>query len=265
MSACESNFKELLQIMKKLRSSDGCPWDREQTNDSLKMFAIEEAYEVLEAIESGSHEELKDELGDLLLQVVFHSQIQDEKGNFDIEDVAKAIKEKLIRRHPHVFADVEVLDSNDVIKNWNKIKLQEKELKGSISSTSIFNEIPKSFPSLYRAQEVQKRVSKVGFDWLEIDDILSKLEEELSELRVALKSNDTEHVRNEIGDLLFTCVNISRFLGYNAEDLLRRNIKKFEKRFEFVDKKIKEKKIDFSDLTIKELDTYWNEAKKADL
>ena len=140
MSACESNFLELLQIMKKLRSSDGCPWDREQTNDSLKMFAIEEAYEVLEAIESGSHEELKDELGDLLLQVVFHSQIQDEKGNFDIEDVAKAIKEKLIRRHPHVFADVEVLDSNDVIKNWNKIKLQEKELKGSISSTSIFND-----------------------------------------------------------------------------------------------------------------------------
>ena len=265
MSACESNFIELLQIMKKLRSSDGCPWDREQTNDSLKMFAIEEAYEVLEAIESGSHEELKDELGDLLLQVVFHSQIQDEKGNFDIEDVAKAIKEKLIRRHPHVFADVEVLDSNDVIKNWNKIKLQEKALKGSTSSTSIFNEIPKSFPSLYRAQEVQKRVSKVGFDWLEIDDILSKLEEELSELRVALKSNDTEHVRNEIGDLLFTCVNISRFLGYNAEDLLRINIKKFEKRFEFVDKKIKQKKMNFSDLTIKELDTYWNEAKKADL
>lgn len=265
MSASESNFTELLKIMKKLRSSDGCPWDREQTNDSLKMFTIEEAYEVLEAIESGSHEELKDELGDLLLQVVFHSQIQDEKGNFDIEDVAKAIKEKLIRRHPHVFADFEVLDSNDVIKNWNKIKLQEKKLKGSISSTSIFNDIPKSFPSLYRAQEVQKIVSKVGFDWLEIDDILLKLEEELRELRLALKSNNTDDVRNEIGDLLFTCVNISRFLGHNAEDLLRINIKKFEKRFEFVDKKIKEKKMDFSDLTIKELDTYWNEAKKADL
>ena len=265
MSACESNFIELLQIMKKLRSSDGCPWDREQTNDSLKMFAIEEAYEVLEAIESGSSEELKDELGDLLLQVVFHSQIQDEKGNFDIEDVAKAIKEKLIRRHPHVFADVEVLDSNDVIKNWNKIKLKEKELKGSISSTSIFNDIPKSFPSLYRAQEVQKRVSKVGFDWLEIDDILSKLEEELHELRVALKSNNTEHVRNEIGDLLFTCVNISRFLGYDADDLCRKSIKKFEKRFDFLQRRMTQKKIRLTDLTNDELNSEWNAAKRANL
>ena len=265
MSASKSNFIQLVEIMRKLRSSNGCPWDREQTNDSLKMFTIEEAYEVLDAIESGSSEELKDELGDLLLQVIFHSQIQDEKGNFDIEDVAQAIKEKLIRRHPHVFADVEVLDSNDVIKNWNAIKEDEKKSKNVSLNSSIFGDIPKSFPSLNRAQEVQKRASRLGFDWVGIDDVILKLEEELRELRIALRSHDKDSTCEEIGDLLFTCVNISRFLGYDAEDLCRKSIKKFEKRFDFLQRRMTQKKIRLTDLTNDELNREWNAAKRENL
>jgi MazG family protein len=232
-------MERLLEIMRRLRGPGGCPWDLKQTSDSIKMYAIEEAYEVLEAIESGSPSALEEELGDLLLQVVFHAQMQEEAGQFDFAGVARGISDKLVRRHPHVFGEGAVADADEVLSQWDAIKKQEKAVKGeSVSDASVLAGVPKALPALQRAHEVQKRASRAGFDWARAGDVLDKLAEELAEVRAAVAEKDEGALREELGDLLFSGVNVCRFLGFNAEELLRENVQKFERRFAAVEERV---------------------------
>ena len=252
-------LERLLGIIKKLRGPDGCPWDREQTLESMKSGLIEEAYEVIDAIESGDCSNLEEELGDLLLQIVFQSQICEEDGRFEFSDVATAIADKLERRHPHVFGEVEVSGTGEVLKNWDAIKKAEKQ--DGDQSASIVAGIPKHLPALQKAHQVQKRAARAGFDWDHIDDVLDKLHEELDEVKEAISRNHEADIREELGDLLFSVVNVSRFLGHNPEELLNHNIKKFVRRFQFVEEKVHASGKDFKVFTLDELDGFWNEAK----
>jgi tetrapyrrole methylase family protein/MazG family protein len=252
-------LERLLGIIKKLRGPGGCPWDREQTLDSLKAGLIEEAYEVIDAIESGNCSSLEEELGDLLLQIVFQSQICAENGHFEFSDVATAIADKLERRHPHVFGEVEVSGTSEVLKNWDAIKKTEKQ-QGD-QPASIVSGIPKHLPALQKAHQIQKRAARAGFDWEHIDDVFDKLHEEISEVKEAISRNHETDIRDELGDLLFSVVNVSRFLGHNPEELLNHNIKKFVRRFQAVEKKVHAAGRDFKDCTLEELDLFWNEVK----
>ncbi|MCF7849603.1 MAG: nucleoside triphosphate pyrophosphohydrolase, partial [Kiritimatiellales bacterium] len=221
---------------------------------------IEEAYEVIDAIESGNCSDLEEELGDLLLQVVFHSQISAEAGDFEFHQVADGISDKLIRRHPHVFGEVQVSGSNEVLQNWDAIKKAEKQ--GAVDQpASIVSGIPKHLPALQKAHQIQKRAARVGFNWDHIDDVFDKLEEEIAEVKAAVKSGDEDDIRDEIGDLLFSVVNISRFLGHNPEELLNHNIKKFIRRFQSVEKMVHASGKDFKEFTLDELDGFWNAVK----
>jgi len=257
-------MERLLKIMRKLRSPDGCPWDREQTNESLKSDLIEEAYEVIDAIESGNLSHLEEELGDLLLQVVFHSQICSENGHFEFHDVANGISDKLIRRHPHVFGEVQVSDSGEVLQNWDAIKKAEKQ-SGNDRSASIVSGIPKHLPSLQKAHQVQKRAARAGFDWENINDVFEKLREEIDELKEAIGRENEPDIRDELGDLLFSVVNISRVLGYNPEELLNQNVKKFVRRFQWVEEKVHATGKAFREFSLDELDLFWEEAKQTGL
>ncbi len=259
MAKAGESMERLLEVMRKLRGPDGCPWDREQTNESLKSDLIEEAYEVIDAIESGDKSLLEEELGDLLLQVVFHSQICAEAGQFEFHQVADGISEKLIRRHPHVFGDVQVSGSVDVLQNWDAIKKAEKG-RGE-KPASIVDGIPKHLPALQKAHQVQKRAARHGFDWEHLDDVFDKLHEEIDELKAAIAENSEAEIQAELGDLLFSAVNVSRFLGYNPEELLNQNIKKFIRRFQSVENKVHATGRDFRDFTLAELDRFWDEAK----
>ncbi|MGL4977749.1 MAG: nucleoside triphosphate pyrophosphohydrolase [Cetobacterium sp.] len=247
-------FDELIQIIKKLRAPDGCPWDREQTLETLKPHLLEETYEVLEAMDKGGNE-LMGELGDLLLQVVFQSNICEEKGEFSIEDVVQSISEKMIRRHPHVFGGLtDIKTSEEVLVNWDKIKKTEKEHK---DRASILDGVPKGLPALLKAEKIQKKVSKVGFDWPEIYGVLDKVEEEINELRDEIVAGNKKMAEEELGDLFFALVNLSRHLEINPEVCLNLASDKFEKRFRYV-----EGKCDFENTTLEELDELWKEAKK---
>lgn len=261
MKKAGESMEELLAVMRKLRGPDGCPWDREQTLDSLKSDLIEEAYEVIDAIEDGNCSALEEELGDLLLQVVFQSQICEENGHFEFSDVANAIIEKLKRRHPHVFGDVQVSGSGDVLQNWDAIKKTEKQGEDG-KPASIVSGVPKHLPALQKAHQVQKRAARAGFDWKHIDDVFDKLHEEIDELKEAISREHDPDIRTELGDLLFSVVNVSRFLGHNPEELLNHNIKKFVRRFQRVEDKVHAAGKDFKAFSLEELDAFWNEAKR---
>lgn len=260
MAKAGESIERLLGIMQRLRGPGGCPWDREQTLESLKSDLIEEAYEVIDAIESGNCSHLEEELGDLLLQVVFQSQICEEDGHFEFSDVATAIADKLERRHPHVFGEVQVADSGEVLQNWDAIKKAEKKEGGKLAS--IVSGIPKHLPALQKAHQVQKRAARAGFDWKHIDDVFDKLHEEIDELKEAISRNHEADIRDELGDLLFSAVNVSRYLGHNPEELLNHNIKKFISRFQKVEEKVHASGKEFKAFTLDELDSFWDEAKR---
>jgi nucleoside triphosphate diphosphatase len=243
----------LVGIVRKLRVE--CPWDREQTNDSIKAATIEEAYEVVESIDNKDYEELKKELGDLLLHVIFHSVIAEEGNNFKLEEVIDSLKEKLIRRHPHVFGDVVVENSEHVKRNWETIKLKE-------GRDSILEGVPQIMPALQRAYRLQEKASKIGFDWNNKEDVWGKVEEELLEIKDAINENNDEELENEFGDLFFSLVNYSRFLKINPENALRKTNSKFIKRFNYIEKKLKENGKNINESNLDEMDGYWNESKK---
>ncbi|MCH7972856.1 MAG: nucleoside triphosphate pyrophosphohydrolase [Bacteroidetes bacterium] len=249
----KSKFEELVDIVKKLRKE--CPWDREQTNDSIKAATIEEAYEVVDAIDKKDYEEFKKELGDLLLHIVFHSIIAEENNKFKLVEVIDSIKEKLINRHPHVFGDVKVNNSDDVKRNWEMIKLKE-------GRESVLEGIPDNLPSLQKAHRLQDKAAKVGFDWKRKEDVWKKVEEELNEMQEAENNKSIIEIEEEIGDVIFSIVNYARFIGVNPENALRKTNKKFIKRFSYVEKSIKEKGKKIGESNLEEMDFYWNKSKK---
>lgn len=250
------NLNRLLQIMARLRGPDGCPWDREQTHRSIRHNLIEECYEVLDALDAGKTDEFREELGDLLMQVVFHAQMASEAGQFDFDDVAKAIADKLVRRHPHVFGNHRLKNSAQVLRQWEAIKQQEK------NSRSIVAEIPKSLPALLKADKLQRKVARVGFDWRHVNDVVAKVEEEVRELKDALASGSRRQFAEELGDLLFAAVNLARFKGLQAEDLLNRASVKFTRRFQHIERAVHRQGRQLEDCTLAELDALWESAKR---
>lgn len=259
-----SKFTEFVHIVKRLRKE--CPWDREQTNDSIKSNTIEEAYEVVEAIDNKDFDELKKELGDLLLHVVFHTQIAEEDNYFTIDDVIDSIQEKLIRRHPHVFGEVIVTNSYQVKKNWEEIKLGE-------GRESVLDGVPYNLPALQKSHRLQEKAAKVGFDWEKKEDVWKKVIEEIEEMHeienIKSQTSDTKRAKEinaklekEVGDVFFAMVNYSRFLGINPEDALRLTNEKFIKRFNYVQQKVKETGKTINESNLEEMDKYWNESKK---
>jgi len=255
------NIERLVEIVAKLRAPDGCPWDREQTHDSLKSGLIEETYEVIDAIERDSAPDLQEELGDLLLQVVFHSQLAQEENLFSLSAVVEGVCNKLVRRHPHVFSDLKVSGTEEVLQNWDAIKKEEKK-KTNKDSVSILDGIPKHLPALQKAYQTQKRAARAGFDWDKIDDVFDKLHEEIDELKEAIQCNCEPDIKEELGDLLFSVVNLSRHLKQNPEEILNQNIKKFVRRFQVVEREVSNTGKSFNDLSLNQLDAFWNQAKK---
>ena len=255
-------FAELVEVMARLRAEDGCPWDREQTHRSLKPYLLEETYEMLEAIDQEDDRELCKELGDVLLQIVFHAQIASEEGRFSIDDVCRALIDKLIHRHPHVFADAKVDDADQVVINWQQLKQQERPDTGQ--PLSAVDGVPKQLPALLRAQRIQSRASRVGFDWDRIAGPLDKVEEEFGELRKEWEAGESKKVEEEFGDLLFALVNTARFLQVDPEDALRRAVTKFERRFRAVEESFwaQEKKIE--DASLEEMDEIWDRVKEGE-
>jgi tetrapyrrole methylase family protein/MazG family protein len=252
-------FEDLLEIIKILRSEDGCPWDRVQTHESLKSNTIEECYEVVEAINNQDVDNLKEELGDVLLHVVFHSKIAEDNKQFNIDDVIDGISKKLIRRHPHVFADDQVSDATEVLIKWEEIKKQEKN---NIEITDDIDNIPIALPALMRAAKVQKKAAKVGFDFANVRETLLKVKEETKELEMAIEAGSDEAIEEEFGDLLFSVVNMSRFLGLNAEISLTNATKKFINRFRGINQIALEKNESLEDLSIDEMNELWETYKR---
>ena len=249
--------------MHRLRAPGGCPWDREQTIASLKPFVIEEAYEVVDAIDRNDLNDLRDELGDFLLQALFLSEVASESGAFDIYDAITAIHDKLVRRHPHVFGEVTADSAEAVLGNWEKLKSAERKEEGK--GKGALSGVPISLPALLKASRLTEKAARVGFDWRRTEDIFEKLTEEHQELAAAVASGDREEIEKEIGDLLFTVVNVARRLKVNPEEALQRTNRKFQSRFEFVEKRSSEKGVEVSVQTLEELDSLWNEAKRAGL
>lgn len=247
-------LEKLIEIMEKLRTK--CPWDREQTRESIKPFLIEETYEVIEAIDEGEPHKIKEELGDLLFQIIFQCQIAKERGEFTIDDVMEHIANKMISRHPHVFGNAEYKTAEEVLEQWEERKRQEGKQK-----ESILEGIPKELPALIKAQRVQSRAAKVGFDWKDINDVIEKLNEELREFKEALDKKNQEDIEDELGDIFFSLVNISRFVGVNPEDALRKTISKFISRFRHIEIKAKEMGKSLSQMTLEEMDKLWEDAK----
>ncbi len=242
-------FEDLVKVMERLRRE--CPWDREQTHESLKKYLIEEAYEVLDAIDSKDDEKLKEELGDLLLQPVFHSQIAKERGAFDIGDVIDTLVRKLIERHPHVFGDAK---PEDVLKNWEKKKMEKRE--------SILEGIPKHLPALMRSQKLQDKASQVGFDFTDISQVFEKIQEEIEELKESLRDNDKKNIKHEIGDILTAVVELARFVGVDAESALQEANDRFIRRFQYIEKRAKEMGKSLEEMSLEEMDRLWEEGKR---
>lgn len=256
-------FNELIHIMERLRAPDGCPWDREQDYSTLRRYIIEEAYELIEAIESGASRAICEESGDLLLQVVFIACIAEELCDFNIADVISALCEKLVRRHPHVFGNVDVANSDEVLKNWEQIKIGERKVKNE--DTSVLAGVPRGLPALLRASRMQERAGKVGFDWPQGDlkPVLAKVEEEIAELKEAITRDPrSKGVEEELGDALFALANLSRHLKINPEAAAHQACEKFRSRFRRVEEAAAETGRAWSDFTLKELDEYWISAKK---
>lgn len=261
MNMCESGkeFEKLVDILARLRAPGGCPWDREQTHESIKRNLIEETYEAVDAIDSGDPHELCEELGDVLMQVVFHAEMAKETGAFDICDVINGISDKLIRRHPHVFADATVECADEVVDRWEKIKAGEK---GYEHRTSILDGVPKTLPALARAMEISKRAAKAGFEWPNLDAVVDKLDEEVHELKQELAQGDRKRAAEEIGDLLFTVVNIARWMKVDPEDSLRVMTKRFAARFRQIEDAARESGRPIEEMSIHEMDAIWDQAKK---
>ncbi|MDD7985868.1 nucleoside triphosphate pyrophosphohydrolase [Lentisphaera marina] len=248
---------ELEKIMVQLRAPDGCPWDREQDHNTLKKYLIEECSEVLDAIDNKDPEELKDELGDLLMNIFFHAQIAQENNEFNIHDVARNISEKMIRRHPHVFADENAEHSEDVDRIWQEVKEKEKGKKDS-----ILDGVPKHLPNLRKAQTIQKRAAKVGFDWEDWRGSFDKIYEELDELKVEIEQNNLTKAKEEFGDLMFSMANLARSLKFEADEALQYANNKFDKRFRQVEKQVKQSDKEWQEYSLEELDSIWNRIKE---
>lgn len=252
----DKDFQDLVELIRKLRDEDGCPWDKEQTHESLKPYLVEETYEVIDAIDSKDAVRLKEELGDLLFQVLFHSQIAREKKEFGITDVIRACLEKMTSRHPHVFGEERLKTAEEVIKIWHKLKVAEGK------EGSVLGSLPRHLPALQKAQKVQKKASRVGFDWERAEDVISKIEEELEEVKAAMDQGRQETVEEEIGDLLFAVANLSRFLKINPEEALHKTIEKFVDRFKRVEAELVSRGKDIEHCTLEEMDMIWDAIKK---
>lgn len=252
------DINDLVDIVEILRSPDGCPWDREQDHKSIRRDFLEETYEVIEAINKNDRDGLLEELGDVLLQVVFHTQIEREKGSFELSDVADGICKKMIERHPHVFGDVNAETSEQVLENWDVIKKQTKSQK---SQTESMLSIPREFPALMRADKVQKKAAKVGFDWDSADGAFDKVSEEIAELKEAVLKGEQNQIHEEFGDLLFSVVNVSRFIKVDSEEALTCATDKFIDRFSKVEQMAKDRGLVMKETSLEELDKLWDEAK----
>jgi len=253
------DFNDLIEIIDILRGENGCPWDREQNHETIKRCLIEECYEVLEAIDEKNEEKLIEELGDVLLQVVFHAKIGRDEGYFNIRDVIKAICDKMIYRHPHVFGKANVENSNQVLINWDELKKKEKGYK---NYTDELKHIPKNFPALMRAIKVQSKASKVGFDWKSVESAFEKVIEEYHEVEEVYKSNNRVKILEEVGDLIFACVNVARFLNVDPEEALSSSVNKFINRFEFIENTVSKKGLKLNEMSLEQMDELWDEAKK---
>lgn len=252
------NVDDLVQLVKVLRAPNGCPWDREQTHESIKKNFIEETYEVIEAINKKDCESLKEELGDVLLQVALHSEMEREKGTFDFNDVANDICQKLVIRHPHVFGELSASNEKEALKNWDDVKSKTKGIKKQSDSMI---KVPREFPALMRAQKIQQKAAKAGFDWDNKNGAIEKLFEEINELQEALSKGNKSEIEDEFGDVLFSCVNISRFIDVDSEEALTCATDKFMNRFIEVEKLAEEEGIDMKNSSIEELDKLWDKAK----
>lgn len=257
MSDYKEKFARLVEIMARLRAPGGCPWDREQTHQTLKKYLLEEAYEVCDAIDKASDPELAEELGDVLLQVVFHAQLASEEGRFTIAEVLDSINAKLVSRHPHVFGDAQVDNSDEVLRRWEQIKTKEKAER-----RSILEGVPRELPALLKAYRIQEKVARVGFDWEKVEDVLGKLKEELGEFEAACLSREEAAIEEELGDLFFALVNVARFLGKEPEEALQRTIRKFTRRFNYIEDKVRQSGQDLESVSLEIMDRYWEEAKK---
>lgn len=255
-----SELDRLVKLMARLRGPDGCPWDREQTHQSLKPFLIEETYEALDAIDSEDDDALRDELGDVLLQIVFHAQLAREESRFTLEDVAAATSEKLIRRHPHVFGSATANTPGQVVENWEAIKSRERREKGL--SPSILDGIPGPLPSLLKARRVQERAARSGFDWRDAGEVVDKLREEVDEFLEAWRDADNRGVEEEFGDLLFSLVNLARFLKVCPEESLRKTVGKFDRRFRYIEQELGRQGKNPQNASMEEMDRLWEASKK---
>ncbi len=251
-------FATVMNIMRRLRAPGGCPWDAEQTHDSLKRYLIEECYEVVEAIDKGDEGYLREELGDLLLQPIFHAAISEERGAFTMADVLETLSAKLVRRHPHVFGDQEIKTSDEQVANWEKIKKEEKgeERKSALSG------VPPNLPSLMKAQKITEKAARVGFDWEHTDQVYAKVLEELHELEETMQEGNQERMEAELGDLLFAIVNLGRFISVNPEEALRKTINRFESRFSHIEDTLHAQGVNLKDASTAEMERLWEEAKK---
>lgn len=261
-------FDELVSVMSRLRAPGGCPWDREQTYASLSQYLLEETYETFDAIheadETGDTTNLREELGDLLLQVVFHSTIGAERGDFDLEDVAAGVTQKLVLRHPHVFGDTKLEKAQDVLDNWDQLKADERKASGKVEkeTNSILDEVTVHFPALLEGLKLTRKAAKVGFDWENTDQVFQKLDEEIDELRSAINDGDTRHIDEELGDLLFVVLNLARKLDVEPETALKKANRKFRKRFNFVENELKAAGKDLEGSSLQEMDDLWNKSKE---
>lgn len=261
------NFDELINVMARLRAPGGCPWDREQTYQSLAQYLLEECYETFDAIQeadaTGETHNLQEELGDVLLQVVFHSTIAKERNDFTIDDVVEGVTEKLILRHPHVFGERNLETAKDVLDNWDELKKEQQKASGKPEKVkdSLLDDVPFTFPALLEGQKLTKKAAKVKFDWEHIEEIFDKLAEETAELKSAIESDD--NIEEEIGDLLFVIINLARKLDVDAETALKKTNRKFRKRFKFIEQNLQKNGQSFDNTTLAEMDALWNESKNS--
>lgn len=249
---------DLVDIMAKLRGNPGCPWDKSQTHETLKPFLIEEAYEVIDAIDRNNKDDLVEELGDLLLQIVFHSRLAQERGDFDIGDVINGVCNKMVRRHPHIFGDITVDGTEEVLKNWEEIKREEKDMK--TEAQSMMN-LPKTLPALMKAFKVQEKAARVGFDWDDVKGAFDKVYEELEELKEVYNTGNSDKIREEMGDLIFACVNVARFLEVEPELAVNDAVKKFIRRFDFVETEAAKSDKSLQEMNLQEMDALWEQSK----
>ncbi len=256
MDKNDRSFERLVEIMALLRSDNGCPWDREQDHKSIRQHLLEEAYEVIETIDEEKYDELPAELGDLLLQVIFHAQIAAEANRFNIYDVIENINEKLVRRHPHIFGDETVESAEEQVSLWEQTKVKKEGKKSAIDG------VPNQLPALVRAYRIQNKAAAVGFDWHSIEPVWSKVAEEIKELEEVVEEGNKDRIEDELGDMLFSIVNVSRFLKVNPEDALRRAINKFDNRFRKVEADFKERGVTLLDSTLEEMDAVWDKVKE---